>query len=54
MHGVPANLDLSPFVGATLEHIDLGKWVLHFYFAMTPPGVIAVEGEWELLDSAGD
>jgi len=41
-------------VGATLEYIALGKWVLHFYFAMTPSGVIAVEGEWELLDSAGD
>ena len=53
MHGVPADLDLSPFVGATLERIDLGKWIIHFHFAMTPPGVISVEGKWELLDRSG-
>lgn len=54
MHGVPPDLDLSPFVGATLQRIDLGKWILHFQFEMNPPGVIAVEGEWELLDRIGN
>jgi hypothetical protein len=54
VHGVPPDLDLSPFIGATLERIDLGKWILHFRFAMQPAGSIAVEGEWELLDHDGE
>jgi hypothetical protein len=53
LHGVPADLNLSAFVGATLERIDLGKWIIHFQFAMEPAGVIGVEGEWELLDASG-
>ncbi|HSU97411.1 MAG TPA: hypothetical protein VLI40_09290 [Gemmatimonadaceae bacterium] len=53
MHGVPADLDLTPFVGASLQRIDLGKWIIHFQFDTHPAGVISVEGEWELLDSLG-
>lgn len=53
MHGIPSDLDLSPFIGATLERIDLGKWILHFHFAMQPAGVIGIEGEWKLLDLDG-
>ena len=53
MHGVPSDLGLSPFVGATLERIDLGKWILHFHFAMQPAGIISIEGHWELLDREG-
>ena len=52
MYGVPADLDLSAFVGAIVERIDLGEFVLQFRFAMDPPGVIGVEGDWELR--AGD
>ena len=53
MHGVPANLDLAPFIGASLQRVDLGKWLIHFQFDIHPIGVIGVEGEWELLDSNG-
>jgi hypothetical protein len=53
LHGVPANLDLAPFLGASLQRIDLGKWIIHFQFDIHPVGVIGVEGEWELLDSQG-
>jgi hypothetical protein len=48
VYGVPADLDLSPFVGAIVERVDLGQFILHFRFAMDPPGVIGVEGDWEL------
>ena len=53
MHGVPANLNLAPFVGASLQRIDLGKWIIYFRFEMQPAGSIGVEGEWELCDAAG-
>lgn len=53
MYGVPANLNLAAFVGSQLEAITLGKWVIHFYFAMEPARVIGVEGHLELLDSGG-
>jgi len=48
MHGVPADLDLSQFVGAELARIDLGQFILHFRFAAEASPVIAVEGHWEL------
>ena len=32
MHGVPANLDLSHFVGASVARIDLGPYIIHFLF----------------------
>jgi hypothetical protein len=53
LHGVPATLDLSGFLGAQLQRIDLGKWIIHFHFDMNPAGVIGVEGEWELTSSEG-
>ncbi|MDF2774299.1 MAG: hypothetical protein K0S86_3799 [Geminicoccaceae bacterium] len=53
MYGVPADLDLSSFVGAILERIDLGQHILHFRFAMEPAGVISVEGDWELRTPDG-
>jgi hypothetical protein len=53
LHGIPATLDLAPFVGASLQRIDLGKWIIHFQFEMQPTGVIGVEGEWELHDAQG-
>ena len=48
MYGVPADLDLSGFVGAVLERIDLGQFILHFRFSADPERVISVEGDWEL------
>ena len=53
LHGVPANLSLAPFVGASLQRIDLGKWIVYFQFEMQPAGTIGVEGEWELYDAEG-
>ena len=53
LHGVPADLNLAPFVGASLQRIDLGKWIIHFQFEMQPAGVIGVEGQWELYDARG-
>jgi hypothetical protein len=46
-------LNLAPFVGASLQRIDLGKWIIHFQFEMQPNGVIGVEGEWELCGPSG-
>lgn len=48
MYGVPADLDLSAFVGAVLQRIDLGQFILHFWFAADPERMISVEGDWEL------
>ena len=53
MYGVPADLDLSGFVGAPLQHIDLGQFILHFRFAADPERVISVEGDWELRGPDG-
>jgi hypothetical protein len=53
LYGVPADLDLRHFHGAMLERIDLGIHILHFRFGAEPPGVISVEGDWELLDPGG-
>lgn len=47
MYGVPASLDLRPFLGASLERIDLGLHVIHFRFAMEPEGCISVEPHYE-------
>jgi hypothetical protein len=54
VHGVPADLDLSHFRGAMLERIDLGIHIIHFRFGAEPLGVISIEGDWELLDAAGE
>jgi hypothetical protein len=48
MHGVPEDLDLSPFREAELERIDLGQFILHLRFAAESSPVISVEGHWEL------
>jgi len=51
MYGVPADLSLERFVGATLIQVALGEFQIQFRFQ--PAGEIAVEGRWELLDPAG-
>ena len=51
MYGVPADLSLERFVGATLIRIGLGQFQIQFQFH--PDGEIAVEGRWELRDQAG-
>jgi hypothetical protein len=60
MYGVPADLDLSGFVGTSLVQICLGEFQIQFNFCS--PGLpvsaqrhleIAVEGKWELLDESG-
>jgi hypothetical protein len=58
MYGVPADLDLSAFVGCTLDQICLGMHVISFSFTPADPRAaqtrsITVEGHWELRDSSG-
>ena len=53
MHGVPADLDLSSFVGATLIQIALGEAQLQFKFDRQGHE-ISVEGCWELLKEDGE
>src|SRR6266566_2893475 len=50
-YGVPADLSLKRFVGATLIQIALGEFQIQFRFQ--PDSEIAVEGRWELRDHAG-
>ncbi len=33
MHGVPADFDYSVFVGAHLERVDFGAYIVHFHFS---------------------
>jgi hypothetical protein len=51
VHGVPHDLDLSAFLGASVERVDLGPYIIHFRFAGAPS--IGIEGDWELHDPAG-
>ena len=51
MYGVPADLSLERFVGATLIRVGLGAFQIQFQFH--PEGEIAVEGRWELRDQTG-
>jgi hypothetical protein len=51
MHGVPVDLDLSRFEGATLIQICIGEYQVQFHFH--PQGSISIEGKWELRDLAG-
>jgi hypothetical protein len=53
MHGVPADLDLDPFLGATLDRIDLGLHIIHLRFEGEQNPVIGIEGDWELRDEKG-
>jgi len=51
MYGVPADLNLSRFTGATLIQVALGEFQVQFRFR--PEAEIAVEGLWELRDRSG-
>jgi hypothetical protein len=51
MYGVPADLDLSRFKGATLIFLGVGEFQIQFRFH--PKSSISAEGKWELRDSAG-
>jgi hypothetical protein len=57
MYGVPANLPLAMFDGATLVQICLGETQLQLQFhnveRRTGPS-INVEGDWELRDESGE
>ncbi len=59
MYGVPGDLDLSRFVGARLDEIGLGEFIVQFRFqAADTPGqqgslLVGVEGKWELRDDTG-
>jgi hypothetical protein len=53
LHGVPTDLDLTPFHGAMLDRVDLGPFILHLRFAAEASPVISIEGDWELRDAAG-
>jgi hypothetical protein len=53
LHGVPSDLarHLDQFLGASLNEIGLGMWIIHFRFSTADnvgSPVIGVEGEWEL------
>ena len=53
MHGIPSDLarHLDQFLGATLNEIGLGTWIIQFRFSTadnTRSPVIGVEGAWEL------
>lgn len=50
MHGVPADLDLSPFEGLTLTNIGLGPHDLRLAFTNypDPDRHLSIEATWEL------
>ncbi len=54
MYGVPEQLDLTPFVGKTLDYIGVGICQLQFVFGGNPYTekncVVTVEGYWEVRD----
>jgi len=51
MYGVPPDLNLERFLGATLTRLGLGEFQIDFQFH--PEGEITVEGRWELRDQTG-
>ena len=56
MYGVPANLDLTGFHGATLIQIGVAEHTLQFVFQPPLPNplhCIMVEGTWEIRDADG-
>jgi hypothetical protein len=53
LHGVPPDLDLRPFHGATLERVDISRFILHLRFAAEAAPVISIEGDWELRGPDG-
>jgi hypothetical protein len=59
VYGVPRNLDLSRFIGATLIQVCLGEFQVQFHFQparrVGADGLlhIGVERQWEMRDEAG-
>jgi hypothetical protein len=59
VYGVPPDLDLNLFVGATLVQIALGEYQVQFRFQVgdgsprRPDPYLSVEGHWELADESG-
>ena len=63
MFGVPADLDLSAYLGATLTQVCLGEFQLQFHFYPSSRRLssnpeeeapaISCEGDWCLLDPSG-
>ena len=51
MYGVPADLDLSRFHGASCIQVAIGEFQIQFHFH--PSGSISVDGRWELRDPDG-
>jgi hypothetical protein len=51
MHGVPKDLDLRPWLGATLLQLAIGQHEIQLRFDRAPP--VCIEGEWELQDADG-
>ena len=55
MYGVPADLDLTPFIGLDLNQICLGPFDLGFHFYRgASRATISVEGSWSLADADGN
>ena len=52
MYGVPAELDLTPFIGVDLNQIGLGRFQVSFCFSGA--GTIACTGHWELRAPNGE
>jgi hypothetical protein len=53
MYGVPANLNLRRFHGATLTQICLGEFQQQFHF-IQPELSISVEGDWLVQSESGE
>lgn len=51
MYGVPETLDLTFLHGREVVQVCLGQYQIQLWFY--PDAVIAVGGEWELLDADG-
>lgn len=51
MYGVPAGLDLTRFIDATLESVCLGQFHVQFHF--DPVASIGIDGDWELRGPDG-
>lgn len=58
MHGVPADLDLTPFEGSVLDFITLARFTMYLSFeteaGVKPVASLRVEGPWELLGPDGE
>lgn len=52
MYGVPADLDLTRFIGTTLEQICIGQFQINFHFC-DPDTSISVGGRWVLAGPDG-